>query len=104
VPAVACSALAAAARPSILSHSSTRALDRWLLVLLAAAALQLAPLPRPLIPVLSPAALTVERAFALVPPEGARPLTIDARDSAAAVLLLSGLFLLFATATPPWRR
>jgi O-antigen ligase len=98
VPAVACGALAAAARPSVLSHSSTRALDRWLLLLLAAAALQLAPLPRPLIPFLSPAALNVERAFALVPPEGVRPLTIQARDSAAAVLLLAGLFLLFVTA------
>jgi putative inorganic carbon (HCO3(-)) transporter len=40
----------------------------------------------------------VEGAFALVAPDGARPLTINSRDSGAAVLLLGGLILLFFTA------
>ena len=74
------------------------ALDRSLLILLTAAVLQLAPLPRPLLSAVSPAAIRVERAFSLVPPDGARPLTIAAPDSAAAWLLLAGFALLFVTA------
>ena len=47
---------------------------------------------------LSPAAIDVERAFALIPPLGARPLTIDPRDTTAALVLLAGVGLLFVTA------
>ncbi len=55
-------------------------------------------MPRPLAAALSPAAVRVENAFALVPAAGSRPLTINLPDSAAAVALLGGVLLLFLTA------
>lgn len=90
--------LAAACRPAVFRNSPTRALDRRLLVWLAATVLQLAPLPRALLSVISPAALELERAFSLVAPDGARSLSINLQDSGAAVLLLGALVLLFVTA------
>jgi hypothetical protein len=104
LPALACLGLAAACRPALFGQAATPALDWALLVLLAAAALQLAPLPRPLVSHVSPAALQAERAFSLVPPAGVRPLTINARDSAAAWLLLLGFILLFVTARRTFER
>ena len=67
-------------------------------MLLAAAALQLVPMPRSVAVVLSPAAGRIENALALVPPAGMRPLTINLADSIAAVALLAGLLILFLTA------
>jgi putative inorganic carbon (HCO3(-)) transporter len=98
VPGVACVALAVARRPAVAWNSPTRTLDLRLLVLLAAMGLQLVPLPRALVKGISPAALDVEQAFALVPLDGLRPLTINLHDSISALLLLGGLFLLFFTA------
>ena len=103
-PGVACLALAALHRPAVLANSSTRALDAGLLLLLGATLVQLVPLPRSWLPVVSPAALAVERAFALAAPAGARPLTISPRDSGAAVALLGGLLLLFFTARAAFDR
>ena len=98
IPAIACVALAVTCRPPILRRSPNAGLDLCLLVLLIAAALQLIPMPRPLAAALSPAAVRVENAFALVPAAGSRPLTINRPDSAAAVALLAGVLLLFLTA------
>jgi O-antigen ligase len=67
-------------------------------MLLAAAALQLVPMPRSVTTALSPAAQGIENALALVPGAGLRPLTINLTDSTAAVVLLGGLLLLFVTA------
>jgi O-antigen ligase len=104
VPGVACLALAALHRPTVLANSPTRALDAGLLLLLGATLVQLVPLPRSWLPLVSPAALAVERAFALAAPAGARPLTISAQDSGAAVVLLGGLLLLFFTARATFAR
>jgi hypothetical protein len=98
LPAVACLAVALSFGSGLLRHSPTIELDRWLLVVLAAMAMQLAPLPRPLVQHLSPHAIDVERAFALIPPGGARPLTVATHDTIAAFLLVSGTWLLFVTA------
>jgi len=98
IPAIACVALAVTCRPPLLRRSPNTGLDLCLLVLLIAAALQLIPMPRPLAAALSPAAVRVENAFALVPAAGSRPLTINRPDSAAAVALLGGVLLLFLTA------
>ncbi len=104
VPAIACVVLAALRRPAVLANSPNRALDASLLLLLLASLVQLVPLPRSWLPLLSPAALAVERAFSLLARSGARPLTINVEDSAAAVLLLSGLLLLFFTARATFTR
>jgi hypothetical protein len=98
LPALACLALAALYRPRIAQSSSTRALDLCVLLLLAATVVQLVPLPRPLLFRVSPGVRGVEAAFSLLPPEGARPLTINVRDSTAAAVLLGALILLFFTA------
>jgi hypothetical protein len=98
LPALACLALAAVYRPRIPQSSSTRALDLCVLLLLAATVVQLVPLPRPLLFRVSPGVRGVEAAFSLLPPEGARPLTINVRDSTAAAVLLGALILLFFTA------
>jgi O-antigen ligase len=98
VPALACAALAATRRPSVLRNSPAPALDLCLLAVLAAALLQLVPLPRPVITVLSPAARGVEAAFALVAPGGLRPLTINPHDSMGGAAVLAGVILLFVTA------
>ena len=66
--------------------------------MLAAVLLQLVPMPRASVSLLSPAAPAVEGAFALVAPHGARPLTIDLYDTTGAVVLLGGLILLFLAA------
>ncbi|MEN3339499.1 MAG: hypothetical protein V7647_3175, partial [Acidobacteriota bacterium] len=97
-PAIACAALAATRRPSILRPSPSPALDLCVLAVLAATLLQLVPLPRPLLSVLSPAAPAVEAAFALVPPGGLRPMTINPHDSLGAAAVLAGVILLFVTA------
>jgi putative inorganic carbon (HCO3(-)) transporter len=65
---------------------------------MAAAAVQLVPVPRSLALVLSPSAARIENALALVPPAGSRPLTINLADSTAAVVLLAGVLILFLTA------
>src|SRR4051794_21926278 len=67
-------------------------------MLLAAAAAQLVPMPRPVALVLSPSAARIENALALVPPAGSRPLTVNPADSIAAVVLLAGVLILFLTA------
>jgi O-antigen ligase/polysaccharide polymerase Wzy-like membrane protein len=90
-------ALAALHPPPILRDARWRTLDICLLLLLSAAVIQIAPMPRLWASALSPAALNVERAFSLVAPHGARPLTIDLHDSVEAVLLLVGGVFLFLT-------
>jgi hypothetical protein len=98
VPALACIALAVAYRPAILSHGPAPVLDRLLLVALAAALLQLLPLPRTIVSWLSPGAVDMDRVLHLAPSAGALSLSVDIRDSAAAVLLFGFVLLFFFTA------
>jgi hypothetical protein len=94
-PAAACLVLLLLYRPAMSGRGPAPALDRWLLVVVAAAALQLVPLPPFALNVLSPQAVRVVSALSLVPPEGARPLTIGLRESLSAILLLCGALVLF---------
>jgi O-antigen ligase len=68
------------------------------LVAIGAAVLQILPLPRALLDIVSPSASRVVAALALKPPDGALPLSIDATDSATALALFGGMVLVFFTA------
>jgi len=91
-------ALAVKYGPAILDRSHTPQLDRWMLAVLAAALLQAVPLPRAVLSIVTPASLTVAGTIALVDTGGALPITIDLRSSAAAILLVAGVLLVFFTA------
>ncbi len=105
VPAAGSIALAALCRPAILQHRRSREMDAFLLLAFAASLLQLAPLPRGVLAVVSPASLRVEAAFSLAEPSHrVRPLTVDVRDSTQAVMLLGFVFLLFFTAREIFER
>ena len=93
VPAVLTLLLAAFYRPRILHR-----LDLWLLVALGAAVLQIVPLPRALLDIVSPSASRVVAALALKPPVGAQPISIGASESVSAVALFGGMVLVFLTA------
>ena len=98
VPGLLLLVLAVAYRPRILSRDSHRQLDLWLLVAIGAAVLQILPLPRVLLDIVSPAASRVVAALALKPSQGALPSSIDATDSATALALFGGMVLVFLTA------
>jgi O-antigen ligase len=98
VPATACLALALKYRPALLSHSHTPRLDLWMFGVLAAAMLQVVPLPRAILAAVAPATETVARTLLLVDSGAPLPITIDLQSSAAAILLIAGVLLLFLTA------
>lgn len=104
VPALACAALAAAWRPRILARGPAAAVDRLLLLTLAAAALQLAPVPLPVVEAISPSALVVARTISLIPPAGPRPTSVNVEATAFAWLVLAGSILLFAVAREVFSR
>lgn len=93
--AAACLVLAAVRPPGLARRRATRLVDGSLLLVLLACGLQAVPLPRVLVAGVSPAALAVERAYALVPPSGPRPLSIRPEDTVWAWLLAGGTVLLF---------
>jgi O-antigen ligase len=97
IPAIACAALLALSRPPVLGRGPAPALDRWLSLVAVSTALQLVPVPRLLLRILSPAAEGVRTALSLSAPEGALPLTIDAGATLEAVLLYSGALVIFLT-------
>jgi O-antigen ligase len=94
-PAIACFALFGLYRPAVLARGPAAALDRWLLVVAGAAALQSVPLPSFFVNALSPGVEPVVTALSLAPPEGTLPLTIDRRASLEALVLFCGALALF---------
>jgi hypothetical protein len=98
IPALASVLLAIAYRPALLSSAPTPRLDLSMFVVLATAALQILPLPPRIVALVSPSAETVRRTLSLVDARGALPLSIDARSSFAALLLVAGVWLVFFTA------
>lgn len=73
-------------------------LDKRLLIVLAAAALPLVPLPRGLAHLISPATEAAVDAISLVPTSGPLPLTIAVKDTAHGVLLYAAVLLVFFSA------
>lgn len=69
-----------------------------MLLALGAAALQLLPLPRALLNIVSPSASTVAARLALTDPVGALPLSIAVGDTVTAIALFGGMVLVFLTA------
>jgi hypothetical protein len=98
VPALACAALAIKYRPALLDRSRTPHLDLWMFAVLGASLLQVIPLPRAVLSTITPAAETVARRLVLVDLGGPLPITIDLPRSAAAILIIAGVLLLFITA------
>jgi hypothetical protein len=98
LPAIAVLALGIAYRPAVMGRGPAPLLDRLLILSLAAAVVQLAPIPRTLLHWLSPSAETVARSLHLVDTGGALPLSINLQDSAAAALLYGAVLLFFFTA------
>ena len=90
--------LAIACPPAPCRHPSSRLLDAALLIALAGCALQVVPMPRGVVALVSPAAPAIENAFALVTPAGPRTLSIRPPHTLWAAALLAGLLLLFLTA------
>ena len=84
-------------RPPVLSRGTTPQLDALLFVVLGASVIQLLPLPRTVLQVISPHAVAVARAFWLADPGGPLPISIDRAASQAAVAVFAGAVLLFFT-------
>ena len=97
VPALLIAGLALTCRPAI-PQGATRVLDMSLAAAMAAMLVQLLPLPRRLISVVSPAAIRVSERLSLVESTGPLPIAIDRRDAAEAVLIVAGSLLLFLVA------
>ena len=97
VPAMACAVLAFKYRPALLDRSDTPHLDLCLFGVLGAALLQVIPLPRGVLAIVTPAALTVDRALVLIDPGGPLPITIDLSSSGSAILAIAGVLLVFFT-------
>lgn len=68
------------------------------MVALGAAVLQILPLPRVPLDIVSPSASRVVAALALQAPAGALPLSIDPSESTSAIALFGGMVLVFFTA------
>ena len=98
IPGLIALSLCVAYRPRILRHGPTPALDTWLLLAVASAAIQTVPIPRAVLDRLSPAASRVASQLALRDTGGPLPLSIDLTDSAAAVALFAGAIMVFVTA------
>ena len=98
VPGLIALALCVAYRPRVLRSGPTPALDTWLLIAVAAGAIQTVPLPRAALDVLSPSASRVASLLSLRDTGGFLPLSIDLTDSATAVALFAGAIVVFVTA------
>lgn len=98
LPGLLTATLALAYRPRVLGDGPAPTLDRWLFITFAAIILQLLPLPRAVVRVLSDDAIRAAGTFALVETNGALPLALDLPDAAAAALIFAGTLILFVTA------
>ncbi len=98
VPAFACAVLVVKYRPALFDRSPTPNLDLCLFGVLGAALLQVIPLPRRVLSIITPAAQTVDRALVLIDPGGPLPITIDLSSSGSAILAIAGVLLVFFTA------
>ena len=98
IPALIAVGLCVAYRPRILHRGPTPALDTWLLIAIAATAIQTVPIPRAILNVLSPAASRVAAQLSLRDTGGPLPLSIDLTDSTTALALFAGAMLIFITA------
>lgn len=98
VPALLVLGLAIAYRPRVLHRGPSPHFDRWILVALATAVAQTVPLPQDAVRVVTPAAAKVAAELSLPGAAGATPISVDLKDSAAAVGLFAGMVLLFFTA------
>lgn len=97
VPLVVLGLLAIAYRPWEHDRPSIPALDAWLWIALAAIAVQLVPLPRPIIDVLSPAARPVNERLQLAVP-GALPISLDTSRTVNALAAASAAIAVFLIA------
>lgn len=99
LPAAAlCLGLAAACRPALSLDSSARRCDIFLLLMLAAALLQVIPLPRGVIAHLSPAADRISHTTALVASPDPIPLSVNPRATILALAIAAFCVLLFLSA------
>lgn len=99
LPAAAlCLGLAAVSRPALSRDASNRRVDIFLLVLLAAALLQIIPLPRGVIARLSPAADRISHTTALVASTDPIPLSVNPRATILALAIAASCVLLFFSA------
>jgi putative inorganic carbon (HCO3(-)) transporter len=96
LPAAAlCLGLAAACRPALSLESSARRSDIFLLLMLAAALLQVIPLPRGVTASLSPAADRISHTTALVASTDPIPLSVNPRATTLALAIAACCVLLF---------
>jgi O-antigen ligase len=98
VPGVLLLGLGVAYRPRILSRGTNARLDLWLLLSLAAAAIQTLPLPPTLTNAISPHASRVAGELAIADGNGSLPLSIHMSDSVVALLLFAAAVMVFITA------
>jgi O-antigen ligase len=97
-PALLLAALAFVYRPAILRRGGRTAIDILLTAVLAAILLQLLPLPRGLVRLLSPGALRISDQLSLVPGSAPLSLALDLQDAVQAALLVIGSVVLFFVA------
>ena len=91
--------LAILLRPAILAHDGSRPLDRIVLIIGLAIALQAIPLPAPIVDAISPQAMVVHQALTLIPSTATwKPLSIDERSTLWAAVIVVGTIALFFTA------
>lgn len=94
--ALASAAIALWTRPRFGGSTAPRWLDGALLALLAATALQLLPLPRPLLSRLSPSVGSFDAVYRLgVPADGPRALALDPPVTAYTLIIVAGIVALF---------
>ena len=98
LPALLVAALAVAYRPAVLHRAGHAALDAPLAVAFGAILLQLLPLPRSVVGLISPSAIDVADRISLVNRGDALPLAIDLQDASGAALIVAGSLLLFIVA------
>lgn len=98
VPAVLVTGLGIAYRPAVLHRGRHRAIDIPLAAALAAMLVQLLPLPRALVALLSPATIQVSDRLSLAGGSDPLPIAIDLQDASAAALIVTGSLLLFTIA------
>ena len=93
--------LAIRLRPANLAHHGSRHLDRIVLAIGFAIALQATPLPAPIVNAISPHAVLVHQRLTLLPSTStSMPLSIDARSTLwAGVIVLGTIALFFAART-----
>jgi O-antigen ligase len=86
-------------RPAILAHDASRHLDRIILMIGLAIALQATPLPATIVNAVSPHTVVVHQALTLVPSTStSMPLSIDERSTLWAGVIVLGTIALFFTA------